>query len=117
MAQGSRSAPTGARPPITRRHVAGAILAVVLIAIAALALLFFALNDLLVDRMWFESLGQLAVWDLNTFSRLLLWIPVTLVAFLVLTASVWIAVRLGGGGIAAPRIVAPGQRSAAAVPT
>ncbi|MFN8624210.1 MAG: UPF0182 family protein, partial [Chloroflexota bacterium] len=102
MAQGSRRA---ARPPVNRRQVAGSILAIAIIVVAIVALLFFVLNDLLVDRMWFESVGQLAVWDLNTFARLLLWIPISLVAFGILAISVWIAVKLGGGGDAAPRIV------------
>jgi uncharacterized protein len=100
MSQGSRSVPS--RPVMNRRSVAGVIVAVVIIALAALALLFFMLNDLLVDRLWFESIHQLQVWDLNTFSRLLLWIPVSVVAFLVLTASVWLAVR--SAGEAAPHV-------------
>src|SRR5829696_7103966 len=101
MTEGSRSA--SSRPSLTGRGLLGVIVAAAIIVVALLALLFFTLNGLLVDRMWFESLDQLAVWDLNTFSRLLLWIPVSLVAFVVLTASVWLAVRSAGD--AAPRLV------------
>ena len=100
MTQGSRTA--SSRPSLTGRGVLGAVIAVAIAAIAILALLFFTLNGLLVDRMWFESIDQLAVWDLNTFSRLLLWIPVSLIAFVLLTASVWLAVR--SAGEAAPRL-------------
>src|SRR5262245_12365924 len=84
------------RPELDRRSVAGPVVAVAIIVVVLLVLAFWLLNDLLVDRLWFESVGQLPVWDLRTFGRLLLWIPVTLIAFLLLTLSVWIAIRSAG---------------------
>ena len=43
----------------------GAILGIAILVLALLAFVFFTLNDLLVDRLWFESQGQLPVWDLQ----------------------------------------------------
>jgi uncharacterized membrane protein (UPF0182 family) len=99
MTQAPRSAPRPIRPDqpaAGRRGILGAIVAIIVIVIAMLALAFWVLNDLLVDRLWFESVGQLAVWDLNTFARILVWIPVTLLAFVLLTISIWIAIRSAG---------------------
>ncbi len=96
MNQAPRPAPRPIRPTEGRRHILGTIAAIVVIAIALLALAFFLLNELLVDRLWFESVGQLAVWNLNTFARILLWVPVSLIAFGLLAASIWIAVRSAG---------------------
>jgi uncharacterized membrane protein (UPF0182 family) len=105
MTDAPRSASRPIRPDAPsagRRGLLGGIVAIIVIAVALLALAFWVLNDLLVDRLWFESVGQLAVWDLNTFARLLVWIPVTLAAFLLLTLSIWIAVR--SAGEPAPRV-------------
>ena len=84
MTQDAGSRPVWPEP--SRRNVLGAVLGIVVLALALLALLFFTINDLLVDRMWFESQDQLPVWDLRTFGRILLWIPVSVVAFILLTA-------------------------------
>ena len=65
-------------------------------ALALLAILFFGINDLLVDRLWFASQHQLPVWDLRTFGRILLWIPISIVAFVLMTLSVWLAVSTAG---------------------
>ena len=70
----------------------GAVLGAVIVGLALLALLFFTINNLLVDRLWFESQDQLPVWDLRTFGRILLWIPISIIAFILLTISVWLAV-------------------------
>ena len=53
--------PPSAAPmqPVSRgRRITGAAIAILIIVIALGALAFFALNDLLVDRLWFESIGQ-----------------------------------------------------------
>jgi len=100
MTQGSRSAP--ARPDIGKRHVLGGVVGIGVIGLALLAILFFGINGMLVDRLWFQSQDQLPVWDLRTFGRLLLWVPVSVVAFVLLTVSVWLAV--GTAGDPAPRI-------------
>ncbi len=102
MTQDAGSRPAWPEP--TRRNVVGAVLGVVILSVAVLALLFFAINDLLVDRLWFESQDQLPVWDLRTFGRILLWIPVTIVSFLLLTLSIWLAVARADD--AAPRVTA-----------
>ena len=100
MTQDAGSRPAWPEP--SRRNVVGAVLGVVILSLAVLALLFFAINNLLVDRLWFESQDQLPVWDLRTFGRILLWIPVTIVSFLLLTLSIWLAVARADD--AAPRV-------------
>ena len=92
MWQGSRTRPE-ALPPLTRRQRWAVVAVGVLIVLAALLFLFFSLNGLLVDRLWFESLGQLAVWDLRTFSRLLLWVPVSVGVFILVLLSLWLALH------------------------
>ena len=73
MTHDAGSRPTWPEP--SRRNILGAVLGAVIIGLALLALLFFTINNLLVDRLWFESQGQLPVWDLRTFGRILLWYP------------------------------------------
>ena len=94
MAQGTKSSPTW--PASNRRNVIGAVIGIVVIGLALLAILFFGINDLLVDRLWFASQHQLPVWDLRTFGRILLWIPISVLAFVLLTLSVWLAVSTAG---------------------
>jgi uncharacterized protein len=95
-------------PPRSKRRRAMRVFVVVAIVVAIVAFLLSSLDDLLVERLWFESLGQLPVWDLRTFSRLLLWIPISLVVFMLLMASITIALRVGRR---AP-VQAPGTRAA-----
>lgn len=100
MTQHPRSRPD--RPPRDRRNVASAIVGVTIVVVVVVVGLLLALDGLLVDRMWFESVGQLAVWDLRTFTRLLVWIPLSSIVFLLLTVSIWLAI--GSAGEAAPRV-------------
>ncbi len=100
MTQGPRK--RRARSGRDRRSVVGVAVGVIVISLTLLLVLFFSLNDLLVNRLWFESQGQLPVWDLRTFGRILLWIPVSLVAFVLLTISVWLAIS--GADDPAPRV-------------
>ncbi len=86
--------PTALAPRPVRRHSIRRAVAVGIIVVAIVAFLVFSLDHLLVDRLWFESVGQLQVWDVSTFSRLLLWIPVSLVTFGLLMASIAIATRI-----------------------
>ena len=65
----------------------GSVIAIAIIVVALLAILFLTINGMLVDRLWFESVGQLPVWDLRTFTRLLVWVPISLVVFVLLTTS------------------------------
>ncbi len=97
-----RARPASGRPRPDRRSVIGSIIGVAIIVVAALAVLFLTINGMLVDRLWFESVGQLPVWDLRTFTRLLVWVPISLVVFLLLATSVWLAI--GSAGEPAPRI-------------
>ena len=80
-------------PRSGRRRRIGIAVAVGIV-VAIVVFLLFSLDHLLVDRLWFESVGQLSVWDVSTFSRLLLWIPVSLVIFGLLMASIVIAIRI-----------------------
>jgi len=86
--------PTALAPRPGRRHTIRFGVAVGIIVVAIVAFLLFSLDNLLVDRLWFESVGQLQVWDVSTFSRLLLWMPVSLVTFGLLIASIAIAIRI-----------------------
>jgi uncharacterized protein len=94
--------PRSSRPSVDRRTVVGTTIASAILVLGLLGILFLFLNGLLVDRMWFESVGQLQVWDLRTFTRLLFLVPITAVTFLLLAGSVWLAVRITG--TPAPRI-------------
>ncbi len=100
MTEGSRSG--SERPPLDRRSKVGSVIAIAVVVVALLAILFLTINGMLVDRLWFESVGQLAVWDLRTFTRLLVWVPISLVVFVLLTASIWLAI--GSAGEPAPRV-------------
>jgi hypothetical protein len=91
------------------RRAAGIAIAVVIILLAGLGLPVFLLQDLLVDRLWFQSVGQLPVWELRTFGRIAVFLPVTLVVFLVLAASIGIALR--GLPSAIPRLRPDRQRT------
>jgi uncharacterized protein len=98
----NRPRPTSSRPSVDRRTVVGAAIAIAIVSLALLGVLFLFLNGLLVDRLWFESVGQLQVWDLRTFTRLLFWVPISALTFLLLAASVWLAMR--SAGEPAPRV-------------
>ncbi len=96
-----RARPASGRPRPDRRSVIGSIIGVSIIVVAALVVLFLTINGMLIDRLWFESVGQLPVWDLRTFTRLLVWVPISLVVFLLLATSIWLAI--GSAGEPAPR--------------
>jgi len=105
--------PPSAAPmePVSRgRRITGIAVAVLIIVIALGALAFFALNDLLVDRLWFESIGQVGIWELRTFGRLAVLVPVTLVTFLVLTVSILLALRGMETPVVRARPVREGRR-------
>ena len=103
--------PTPIRPddPGRGRRLAGIAIAIVVITIAVLALGVFLLRDLLVDRLWFQSVGQLPVWELRTFGRIALFIPVALVVFAILALSLVLPLR--GMPAAVPRLRAERART------
>ena len=103
--------PTPIRPddPGRGRRLAGIAIAIVVITIAVLALGVFLLRDLLVDRLWFQSVGQLPVWELRTFGRIALFVPVALVVFAILALSLVLPLR--GMPAAVPRLRAERART------
>ena len=85
---------TAVVPRPRRRHTIRFVVAVGFIVMAIVAFVLFSVDDLLVDRLWFDSVGQLPVWDVRTFARLLLWILISLVIFGLLVASIAIAIGI-----------------------
>lgn len=83
---------------LTRRAGCGIIAGIGVVVVVGLVFAFLSLNTTLVDRLWFESVGQLAVWDLRTFSRIALWIPISVVVLLLLLVSTWLAFRASPDG-------------------